>query len=84
MPDHISSPETLGFSPGSGFIDNAYERARCAGAIGGKLLGAGNGGFLLLYVKPVNQSSVRKALADMQEVNFHFENQGSRLIFYRP
>lgn len=66
------------------FIDNAYERARCAGAIGGKLLGAGNGGFLLLYVKPYSQTDVRKALADIQEVSFHFENQGSRLIFYRP
>jgi len=66
------------------FIDEAYERARCAGAIGGKLLGAGNGGFLLLYVKPFSQPSVRKALTHMQEVNFHFENQGSRLIFYRP
>ncbi len=66
------------------FIDGAYDRARRAGAVGGKLLGAGNGGFLLLYVEPYNQPSVRKALADMREVHFHFENQGSRLIFYRP
>lgn len=66
------------------FIDDAYERARRAGAIGGKLLGAGSGGFLLLYVEPYNQAAVRKALADMREVPFQFENQGSRLIFYQP
>jgi D-glycero-alpha-D-manno-heptose-7-phosphate kinase len=65
-------------------IDDAYERARKVGAIGGKLLGAGGGGFLLLYVEPYNQVAVRQALADMREVNFNFENQGSRLIFYRP
>ncbi len=65
-------------------IDDAYEQARGAGAVGGKLLGAGGGGFLLLYVEPYNQEAVRQALADLQEVNFHFESQGSRLIFYRP
>jgi len=66
------------------FIDNAYERARNAGAIGGKLMGAGSGGFLLLYVEPYNQASVRHALSDMREVHFNFENQGSRLVFYQP
>lgn len=66
------------------FIDDAYERARKAGAIGGKLLGAGNGGFLLLYASPFNQPNIRRALGDLQEVIFHFENQGSKLIFYRP
>lgn len=66
------------------FIDDAYDRARKAGAIGGKLLGAGGGGFLLLYVEPYNQAAVRQVLADMREVSFNFENQGSRLIFYRP
>lgn len=65
-------------------IDDAYERARRAGAVGGKLLGAGSGGFLLLYVEPYNQAAVRRALADMREVDFRFENRGSRLIFYQP
>ena len=65
-------------------IDDAYDRARQAGAIGGKLLGAGGGGFLLLYVEPYNQEAVRQALSGMPEVPFHFESQGSRLIFYRP
>ncbi len=65
-------------------IDEAYERARRAGAIGGKLLGAGGGGFLLLYVEPYNQPGVRRALSDMREVRFGLENHGSRLIFYKP
>ncbi|HWB53854.1 MAG TPA: hypothetical protein VG722_06665 [Tepidisphaeraceae bacterium] len=66
------------------FIDDAYGRARRAGAIGGKLLGAGGGGFLLLYVEPEDQPAVRAALAGMLEVNFNFDDQGSRLIFYKP
>jgi D-glycero-alpha-D-manno-heptose-7-phosphate kinase len=65
-------------------VDEAYERARQAGALGGKLLGAGGGGFLLLYAEPPEQPAVRAALAHMREVIFRFENHGSRLIFYRP
>ena len=45
---------------------------------------AKTGGFLLMYAEPYQQAAVRKALADMPEVTFGFENQGSRLIFYRP
>lgn len=66
------------------FIDSAYDRARHAGATGGKLLGAGGGGFLLLYVEPQHQQSVRAALNGMLEVQFNFEDQGSRVIFYKP
>ncbi|HEY1684465.1 MAG TPA: hypothetical protein VGG19_06865 [Tepidisphaeraceae bacterium] len=66
------------------FIDTAYETARSAGATGGKLLGAGGGGFLLLYVEPHHQQSVRSALSHMLEVSFSFEDQGSRVIFYKP
>lgn len=66
------------------FIDDAYQLARQAGAIGGKLMGAGSGGFLLLYVEPYNQDGVRRVLKDMREVSFNLENQGSRLVFYRP
>lgn len=65
-------------------IDNAYEKAIRAGATGGKLLGAGGGGFLLVYVEPLYQQAVRRALSGMKEVNFKFENQGSRLVYYRP
>ena len=63
-------------------IDSAYERARQAGAIGGKLLGAGAGGFLLLYVDPFHQNRVRQALSDLREVQFSFSRQGSRIVFY--
>ena len=66
------------------WIDEQYERARGAGAIGGKLLGAGGGGFLLLYVEPRDQDRVRAALPGLREVRFGFENGGSSVIFYRP
>ncbi len=75
---------SLSESISSEFIDSAYERAQKAGAIGGKLLGAGGGGFLLLFVAPERMQDVRTALPDLREVNFRFEGQGSRLIFYRP
>jgi D-glycero-alpha-D-manno-heptose-7-phosphate kinase len=62
-------------------IDTWYEKARSASAVGGKLLGAGSGGFLLLYVEPQHQDKVRSALADLQEVPFRFESQGSSILF---
>lgn len=65
-------------------IDGYYEAARKAGAIGGKLCGAGGGGFILLYVEPYNREKVRGALRDLLEVQFSFENEGSTIIFYRP
>ncbi len=65
-------------------IDDMYSRALGAGALGGKLLGAGGGGFLLLYVDPEKQSPVRSALSDLLEVSFNFENNGSHVIFYDP
>ena len=64
-------------------VDEGYKKARQAGAIGGKLLGAGSGGFLLLYVEPYNQQAVRNALPDMREVDFKLENNGTRLIYYQ-
>jgi D-glycero-alpha-D-manno-heptose-7-phosphate kinase len=65
------------------YIDDAYQWARHAGAIGGKLLGAGGGGFLLLYVEPYNQQAVINALGKLKLVSFKFENQGSRIIYIR-
>jgi D-glycero-alpha-D-manno-heptose-7-phosphate kinase len=70
----ISSPE----------IDEMYVRARAAGAIGGKLLGAGGGGFVLLYVEPEDQSRVRDSLSEYLNVPFRFENLGSQVVFYQP
>lgn len=62
-------------------IDEYYERARKAGAVGGKILGAGGGGFLLLYCDEAWQDNVRKALIDLKEVPFLFEPQGSKIIY---
>lgn len=65
-------------------IDDYYERARLAGAIGGKLLGAGGGGFLLLVAPPADQEAVERALHGLQRIRFSFEHTGSRLLFYQP
>jgi D-glycero-alpha-D-manno-heptose-7-phosphate kinase len=51
--------------------------------VGGKLLGAGGGGFLLLFVEPELRARVRAALADLPEVPFAFESEGSRVLFTR-
>ena len=61
-------------------IDSSYRLAREAGAEGGKLLGAGSGGFLLLYCRPENQAQVREALAQLQEMPFAMTRQGSQII----
>ena len=68
----------------SPYTDYLYETAIRAGATGGKLLGAGGGGFVLLFVKPELQPKVREALGDLLFVPFRFENSGSQIIFYEP
>ena len=65
-------------------IDMLYERGIKAGALGGKLLGAGGGGFLLFYVEQDRQEKVRMALQDLMYVPFEFENSGTRVIYYAP
>jgi D-glycero-alpha-D-manno-heptose-7-phosphate kinase len=65
-------------------IDAVYEKARSAGALGGKLLGAGGGGFLLLFVKPEDQDNVRRALHSLLHVPFKFESSGSNIVVYEP
>lgn len=62
-------------------IDELYEKALKAGASGGKVAGAGGGGFLLLYCKPAHQHRVRKALANLKELPFRLERDGSKVIF---
>jgi D-glycero-alpha-D-manno-heptose-7-phosphate kinase len=62
-------------------IDAWYERARSAGALGGKLLGAGGGGFLLFYAPREKQAAVRRALDDLRELPIAFDDFGSRIIF---
>lgn len=65
-------------------VDGLYEQARAAGAVGGKLTGAGGGGFLLLFAEPDRQDEVRQALRGRLEVPFRFESAGSQIIFYEP
>ena len=74
LTDKISTP----------WIDEIYETARRAGATGGKILGAGGGGFLLLFVRPEEQGRVKEALEGLLNVPFAFEAQGSRIILYEP
>lgn len=65
-------------------IDGLYEKALKAGAVGGKLLGAGGGGFLVFYVEPDKQMAVKEAMQGMMQVPFCFENSGTRIIHYTP
>lgn len=74
LSDKVTTPE----------IDDIYDAGRRAGAIGGKLLGAGGGGFLLLFAPPEAQPAVRAALKHLVHVPFRFENDGSRVVLYQP
>lgn len=69
-------------SVSSAVIDTYYERARAAGAIGGKLLGAGGGGFLLFYVHPEDQPRVCESLSDLYHLRFAFDDAGTRITYY--
>ncbi|HDY67916.1 MAG TPA: GHMP kinase [Candidatus Scalindua sp.] len=62
-------------------IEEIYQAARKAGALGGKICGAGGGGFLLLYCPVEQQSQVRKALRNLRELPFRFEEEGTKAIF---
>jgi len=66
----------------NGSIDDIYQSAINAGAIGGKLCGAGGGGFVLLFVPPEKQDKVKDKLKNLLLVPFRFENLGSHLVFY--
>ena len=74
LSDKVSNPE----------VDDLYATARTAGAIGGKLTGAGGGGFLLLFVPPAQQKEVREKLCQLIHVPFKFEFSGSQIIFFEP
>jgi D-glycero-alpha-D-manno-heptose-7-phosphate kinase len=65
-------------------IDEIYEAGREAGALGGKLLGAGGGGFMLFFVKPEDRRKVREKLSKLLYVPFRFDNLGSQIIYYAP
>ena len=65
-------------------VDAIYEAGREAGALGGKLLGAGGGGFFLFFVEPEKQAAVRARLHNLLEVNFDVDQVGSKIIVYEP
>ena len=65
-------------------IDALYEKGMQAGALGGKLLGAGGGGFLVFYVQPEYQEVVKEAMKELMYIPFRFEDGGTRVIHYTP
>ena len=64
-------------------IDDIYTAARSAGALGGKLLGAGGGGFMLLFARPEDHPRIRQALPGLLQVPFKFDGLGSQIVFYQ-
>ncbi|MFA7431446.1 MAG: kinase [Rhodospirillaceae bacterium] len=74
LADVVTSPE----------IDAIYDAAREAGAIGGKLLGAGGGGFMLFFVEPHRQAAVRERLNTLIHVGIDVDTVGSRIVVYEP
>lgn len=68
----------------SSSIDEVYAEARAAGAIGGKLLGAGGGGFMLIFADPAHHAAIKQRLHKFLHVPFSLENSGSQIIFYQP
>lgn len=74
LTDQISTPR----------VDEIYEVALSAGALGGKLLGAGGGGFLLLFAPPESHAVIKTQLSPLLHIPFRFENSGSQIIFYEP
>jgi len=68
----------------NGSIDELYDMGIKAGALGGKLLGAGGGGFLLFYCEKEKQESLKQAMDKLMIVPFHFENEGAQVLYYSP
>lgn len=76
--------KSLSSQVSNALIDGAYEQALRAGAYGGKVAGAGGGGFLMMIVEPTKQEDVRKALANHLEVKFKFDTSGTTIIYHQP
>jgi D-glycero-alpha-D-manno-heptose-7-phosphate kinase len=65
-------------------IDAWYTTGRANGALGGKLLGAGNGGFIMFYAPKESHGRISEALSDLQPVKFRFDRAGAQIVFYQP
>jgi len=65
-------------------IDDLYEKGMAAGALGGKLLGAGGGGFMVFYAEPEKQAAVANAMEGLMHIPFEFEDEGSKILYYVP
>ena len=76
--------KTLSQNISSSEINDIYETAIRAGAEGGKVLGAGGGGFILFFVKPEDQKKVKNVLKSLTHVPFLFENSGSQIVVNQP
>ena len=74
----------LASSVSTDFIDDIYQRAMKSGALGGKILGAGGGGFILFFAKPEDQPRLLEALSNLLLIPFSFENRGSHVALYEP
>jgi D-glycero-alpha-D-manno-heptose-7-phosphate kinase len=74
LSEHVSNP----------VVDEIYAAARAAGAIGGKLVGAGGGGFMVLFARPADHDRIHERLGKLVHVPFRFERGGSRIIFFDP
>lgn len=66
------------------YIDEIYNTARSAGAVGGKLLGAGGGGFMVFFARPGEQPKIKEKLKTLLQVPFKFETSGSQIVVYQP
>jgi D-glycero-alpha-D-manno-heptose-7-phosphate kinase len=75
------SKKRLETSITNGCVDAIYDRGLKAGALGGKLLGAGSGGFVLFYCPPERQNALREELADFTAVPFAMEPEGSKIVY---
>lgn len=81
MDDAWQLKKQLASKISSDLIDDLYDTARGAGALGGKITGAGGGGFLMLYCPRERQDAVREALRHLPELSFHLERDGTKVIF---
>lgn len=73
-----------GTAVSNNYINTLYEKGIAAGALGGKLLGAGGGGFLIFYVRPEKQENLKRVFKDLMYIPFKFEDEGTKVIYHSP